>query len=446
MVDLNDDTNTGSSNNKRNDHGEKNEHNDHNNNTGYHYPKGHHLINTNDDDERHRENNNGCYSDNKPLGMGGGGDCHDDGELELTSLHNGNSNKEINEEDSFQDEYDDDVNNDHSSGQNEHKIGSKRTPWYGTTIVLLSEVMGTGILSLPYAAKTLGWISALIAIPTFGFFACYSGWLLSHVQSAFPNKFHSYADAASSTELFGSSKFTYAFGQFTKYCMLLNWGACAIYYLIATADGLGDITFISHHVACQYKRSILAALLLVIPCQCRDFYSISKYLSIPSTLAILMMVFILCGALLFMDDDDPTSNTDSSTTTATTLGPYPDTYALDYLEALSAFVFAYQGQAIFLELMSEMKSASEFPKSCNLAYLVMGCIYALTVIVAYGTKGSSVPEFLPDILPDEHITSSIVGILVVMHSKYKSFVLCLDVTKMDAVVRSTDEDSNGNPG
>ena len=287
---------------------------------------------------------------------------------------------------------------DEGDGISSHHIGSARTPWYGTTIVLLSEVMGTGILSLPYAAKTLGWVSAMVAVPFFAALACYSGWLLARVQRELPSV-HSYADA--STELLGER-----FGRFTKVCLLLSWGALAVYYLIAMADGIQD--FLGSRLRCSYQRSMVAALLLVLPCQCRDFYAISKYLSIPSTCAIVLLVLIVMGSLL------GNGNTTTSFGDTTTIGPIEGTNSLDYLQALSAFNFAYQGQSIYLELMSEMKDSTQFPRSCNFAYVVMAFVYAVTVVVAYGLRGIDTPDFLPDILPPGFARST-VGLLVVLH-------------------------------
>jgi hypothetical protein len=140
---------------------------------------------------------------------------------------------------------------DHSHGH----IGSARTPWYGTTVVLLSEVMGTGVLSLPFAARTLGWIWTLVAVPVFALVAAYSGWLLAFVKREHQD-FGSYADA--STELLGQ-----AFGAFTRACMLVNWGALAVYYMIALSSGIGDL----FQGMCDYERTIIAASLLVLPCQ-----------------------------------------------------------------------------------------------------------------------------------------------------------------------------------
>jgi len=302
------------------------------------------------------------------------------------------------EQEKFEDEERSHGSQDHPHGH----VGSARTPWYGTTVVLLSEVMGTGVLSLPFAAKTLGWALTLISIPLFALVATYSGWLLAFVKHEH-HDFGSYADA--STELLG-----HAFGAFTKACMLINWGALALYYMIALANGIGDL----FDGMCGYQRTIIAALILVLPCQCRDFYNISKYLSIPSTLAILILLVIV---MVNLSEDDIAPFAQS-----TTLEPLPNTSLFDLLGALSAFVFAYQGQSIYLELMSEMKDSSQFTTACSSAYFCMSIVYALTVTIAYGVKGSDTPAFLPDSMQNG-LAKRTAGALVILHIAV-SYVIC----------------------
>jgi hypothetical protein len=193
---------------------------------GFDYPRGHHLVGT-------------SHSLQDPPGNKG---------FMLSPL----------EQEHFEDEGDD-TSDDHADGgpySHDH-IGSARTPWYATTILLLSEVMGTGVLSLPYAARTLGWVWTIIAVPVFAVVAVYSGWLLAFVKREFVGV-GSYADAAK--ELFGDR-----FGNFTKACMLVNWGAIAIYYMIALSEGIGDL--FGNSLRCSYERSLVAIAILILPCQ-----------------------------------------------------------------------------------------------------------------------------------------------------------------------------------
>lgn len=296
-----------------------------------------------------------------------------------------------------------------------HTIGSARTPWYGTAFVLLSEVMGSGVLSLPNAAVTLGWGTALAALPIFAVFSAYSGWLLAKVKQEFPGV-TSFADAAN--ELVGPR-----FGHFTKVTMLVNWGALGIYFLIATSDAIGLI----HNqgfLACQMNRTLIAAILLVIPCQCRDFHSISTFLSLPSSLAVVTAIAIIIAKLVSshisaQDEANPPEFGDN-----TTVGPAAGTRPFKYFESLSSFVFAYQGQSIFMELMSEMKDLKQFPKANNLSVFFMFFVYTTTTVVVYGLVGNAAPGFLPDIL-DEGTAKVTVGILLVFHIMVSYVVTCL---------------------
>eukprot|EP00980_Cylindrotheca_fusiformis_P006250 scaffold1336_cov158-Cylindrotheca_fusiformis.AAC.12 len=301
------------------------------------------------------------------------------------------------EQDQFIDEgadsIDDHLASNNYAGSHSHEhIGSARTPWYGTTTLLLSEVMGTGVLSLPFAARTLGWFWTIVAVPLFAVVATYSGWLLASVKKEYLDV-GSYADA--STEFLGLRA-----GVFTRACMLVNWGAIAIYYLIALAEGIGEL--FNDSLKCSYERS-------------RDFFSISKYLSGPSTMAVLILLAIVLVNLL-NHDHGPFGE-------STTFGTLPETSMLDFLEALSAFVFAYQGQTIYLELISEMKEPNQFPKACSLAYFVMCAVYGLTVVVAYGIKGADTPEFLPDSVPSG-LAQRFAGALVALHITVSYVIAC----------------------
>jgi amino acid permease len=116
--------------------------------------------------------------------------------------------------------------------------------------------MGTGVLSLPYAARTLGWVWTMIAIPLFAWCAAYSGWLLAAVKKEH-SSITSYADAS---KLLFSSRF----GAFTEKCMLINWGALAVYYMIALSEGIGDLF---GSLNCDHERSLVAVAILILPCQ-----------------------------------------------------------------------------------------------------------------------------------------------------------------------------------
>eukprot|EP00751_Fragilariopsis_kerguelensis_P042373 CAMPEP_0171005354 /NCGR_PEP_ID=MMETSP0736-20130129/18305_1 /TAXON_ID=186038 /ORGANISM="Fragilariopsis kerguelensis, Strain L26-C5" /LENGTH=190 /DNA_ID=CAMNT_0011435019 /DNA_START=76 /DNA_END=648 /DNA_ORIENTATION=+ len=190
----------------------------------------------------------------------------------------------------------------------------------------------------------------MVSLVVFAFFASYAGYQLRAVRTVYPSVM-SYADAG--TELVGPW-----FGLCTQVYMLVNWGALAIYFLIATANGIQDI-YPDGFLACNINRSWIAALLLVVPAQSRDFHTISKYLSIPSTVAIIIVILIILISMLLgntteqaidsgVDDDGGGFADDSSFGTDTIVGVKPGTDVIDFLQSLSSIVFAFQGQSIYI--------------------------------------------------------------------------------------------------
>lgn len=156
-------------------------------------------------------------------------------------------------------------------------------------------------------------------------------------------KISSYGDAG--RELIGPR-----FGTFAKACMLLNWGSLAIYYMVATADGIKNI-YGQGFFSCNLNRMIVAALILVIPAQSRDFHTISKYLSLPSALAIIITLLIIIVTLVESLKEDDIVFAEN-----TIVGIAPGTNVFGFLQSLSSLIFAFQGQSIFMELMTEMKN------------------------------------------------------------------------------------------
>ena len=98
----------------------------------------------------------------------------------------------------------------------------------------------------------------------------------------------------------------------------------------------------------------------------------------PSTLAIVVVLIIIIITFVeSLKEDDTVFAKD------TIIVVQAGTNVFDFLQSLSSVMFAFQGQSIFMELMTETKNPKEFSKSCNLAYIIMGVVYAAVVVLAY---------------------------------------------------------------
>jgi amino acid permease len=127
----------------------------------------------------------------------------------------------------------------------------------------------------------------------------------------------------------------------TEICILLNWGALLIYFVISTVSSLALITDQYDGVLdCEWQKSLVACFLLLIPVQCRDYHSIS-FLAVPSTIAIIVVVILVLENI---------SAQGKQFGVDTEGGPDPNLSFTEVFSSFSSFVFAYQGQSIYFEL------------------------------------------------------------------------------------------------
>lgn len=107
----------------------------------------------------------------------------------------------------------------------------RRSGVYHATVNIIAEVMGAGVLSLPAACATLGWVLGVGALLLFSAAATYSGLLLKRAKvEGYPSA-ESFADLA--TLCVGPR-----FGRLTRYAILAQWTLLLPYFLITAASSL----------------------------------------------------------------------------------------------------------------------------------------------------------------------------------------------------------------
>ena len=306
----------------------------------------------------------------------------------------------------------------------------RRSEWWRSSTVIAGEVMGTGVLSLPYACSRLGWALGLGASVLFGCTAIYSGHLLSYAKN------HLYPDATSFADLAhrkrprprrnvrgrmlrGHTRDMLArfsartdtggprFGRFTRVSLACGWAMILPYYLIACAASLnGAFPWLG---MCYWQWSLIVMACAAPALQYRSFHGLS-ILSLLSTGAIIIVVIVLVVALVTTAPTD-----DAGVSTQHYVGLPPGQSFLRVYSSLGAFIFAYQGQSVFLEIMREMREPRHFPRALYSANGLMMLVYSSVSAAGYGSYGESVSGFLPDTLP-AGIPRTVVGVLLAFHT------------------------------
>lgn len=271
----------------------------------------------------------------------------------------------------------------------------QRSAWWQSAAVVCGEIMGTGVLSLPYACARLGWVLGIGSSITFGCTAVYCGLLLSKCKNELFPDATSFADLAFYT---GGRRFS----TFTRGAILTGWACILPYYLVAAASALGSA--LPGAGLCQWHWTVVLLVMMAFPLQLRTLHSISS-LSLVSTFSIVVVLIILVPALL--------SSQPAVVTTQAGL-PGEQTF-LQSSASLGSFVFAYQGQSCFLEIMREMRASTEFPKAVFAANGLMMLCYTTISAIGYGAHGDRITAFLPDALPAGAVRS-LVGLLLAYHT------------------------------
>ena len=315
---------------------------------------------------------------------------------------------------------------------------------FNATVNIAAEVMGAGVLSLPHMCANLGWVLGLGSACSFALCSAYSGVLLKRTKIDF------YPDAESFAELANASVGR-RFGIVTCVAMLSQWALLLPYFMIALVSSLR--LAVPELPADRFVEwAAAAAALLLLPLQVQTLHSLS-YASALSTAAVLVAVALVLGSLGVADHPSPlppqmppphahisssaappaAASLPSPSSPPTPWPPYTSHATSLWPPALSrpggvnsadvlawagsvcAFVFAFQGQGIFLEIMREMRAPEHFGSAVLLANSGMTAIYLLAITVGYGTRGEGVSGFLPDSM-QTGLSRRVVGILLALHT------------------------------
>jgi amino acid permease len=244
-----------------------------------------------------------------------------------------------------------------SSGPAVHLYG-----WQHASLIITGEVLGTGILALPHAMVSLGWVYGLGSCVIFALSAVYSGLLLARVQAMYPGA----GGYASMAHRLGG----WRFGCFTNCAILFNWSFLLPYYLMASANGL-VIAFYDID-ACYWQWAVLVMIVLLPLLQIRTLHGL-RFLALVSDVVVMVCLAMILFSLFWNAPTSPPNplpaisgagHSGAEGDNLTSFWPPPtDGGVLARYGSMASFVFAYQGQSMFFEIMKEMERPASFPKA-----------------------------------------------------------------------------------
>mmetsp|Transcript_14198 Transcript_14198/g.35751 ORF Transcript_14198/g.35751 Transcript_14198/m.35751 type:complete len:514 (-) Transcript_14198:39-1580(-) len=247
--------------------------------------------------------------------------------------------------------------------------------WQSIGAIMVSEVVGAGVLTLSRKYAQLGWIPATIFIVVIFLITVYTSNMMVEVKKVFP-AIISMADAAD-----------YTFGRvassFVQVLMAIFLCTTLGDYMLLIGKSLAS-TLYSVHLC--FPVWVTISLLVIFP--------VMQLRTLNSTTALCVMNMVsICAAValviagLVIDGRDPGVET---------FLVAEDLDFLTFMQALSAIFFTFGGQFMFYELMAEMTDFTEFPKS----FLIVGPfqvpLYLIVGTVGYYYKGEAASGYFLD--------------------------------------------------
>jgi len=286
-----------------------------------------------------------------------------------------------------------------------HWTLARENNWIQTTFLLLADVVGTGVLGLPYAFKRLGWIPGIAAMVIFYFAGQYTGKILCKLIVAFP-------EAATLGEL--------AEHLFNRVGIMVSYVFLYVYlffilcqYLLVSGKAVQGALYndpICIDIAILYVACVLLPLN-----QVRTLHSVS-FLSIISTITILVVLVL---SLLQIITDGPVSGSKTELVAAESVW--------DVFAGCSTIIFAFAGHKIYVEMMYEMHTPADFKKSINFSYPFLLVVYAAVACIGYYFQGDQTKEYLIDVIPigvEKAIASAFMFLHISISYVLNAQVLC----------------------
>ncbi|KAA8496711.1 N amino acid transport system protein [Porphyridium purpureum] len=248
----------------------------------------------------------------------------------------------------------------------------KHTPhlgWVQLVFVMLAEVIGVGVLSLPRVFARLGWIPAFGINIAFFLLTSVTGMQIFRARNAHP-------EARSFPDMF-----EFCFGRTARF-----YAAACVYTvlfmytsanLLVQADSWRNI---APSLSLPVSLFIAAACTLVVN-QARSFSNIAV-VSVVGSLSVMVPTVIAIIGIASAIRNDPEQYPRGSTVLF-------GSSATAAFVAVLEFMYSYAGHVVYFELISELRTPSDFPKALWLSQFIIFAVYIVIGAVMYHLVGDA---------------------------------------------------------
>lgn len=245
---------------------------------------------------------------------------------------------------------------------------------WDTVLVLATNQVGLGILTLPAILKTLGLVPGIIAIIGLGVLSWYTAYELLQFYRAHPHV----VNMVDMARVVGGRPLEIIVGVGLLFKVMMTCGSAAVTLSIA-------FNTLSNHSVCTVGFVAVGAVCCFILCLPRTFKFVAQA-GLPCTISIIVAVFIVIISLGVAGH--PRGEAEDFVKNIVIVG---NPSFREGVAACLKICYAYAGNVGFVSYMAEMKNPSrDFPKALTILQIFSVLLYLLTAITIYTLSGQAV--------------------------------------------------------
>jgi len=167
----------------------------------------------------------------------------------------------------------------------------RRNGWGLTALLLLMDCMGTGVLTIPYAFKRVGWWPAIFGMVLLCSIARYTGGLLCIQAQKYLNTSHTLGRLA-------EHYFNNCGAKIVLYSLYICVFVLIAYYQLVISKAIQGMFYTTP--ICLYHAGLIGGAIQLPLIQLRTLHDVSRILSVISILTIVI-VLIICVVVAGMN-------------------------------------------------------------------------------------------------------------------------------------------------
>ncbi|XHG03094.1 hypothetical protein AWENTII_006416 [Aspergillus wentii] len=246
------------------------------------------------------------------------------------------------------------------------EVKYKVLKWWQGGMLMIAETISLGILTLPKAMASLGFVPGLIILVGLGIIATYTGYVIAQFKWRFPH-ISSMSDAG--YQLLGPIG-----RELVGFAQILFLVFIMASHLVTFSVAMNTLT---HHGTCSIVFGVVGLIASFI-CTLPRTLAKMTWLSVASFISILIAVFITMVAVGVRKSSDVIIHATAQPSLVTGV------------TAAANITFTYVTHNTFFSFIAEFEDPRDFPKALALLQTVDISLYIVTAVVIYYFTGNNV--------------------------------------------------------